>query len=286
MSTKTVVIAGAAGTLGTTLINLAPAEIAAIGVDLVDADLSIFDSARQALVPHSPDVVIHCAAYTDVEGCTREPARAHQHNAIATTNVAQICADLGARLLYMSTDYVFDGTKGQPYTEDDPPHPINAYGESKLAGERAVAQLLEDWLIVRTQWMFGPGGTDFVDKIIAQARQGQQLPVVADEFSSPTYSRDLVGALWQVALTDVQGIVHVTNSGYCSPAQLARYVLDIAGISHAEITEIPSTEWPSPTRRPQFSVLDNRRWQQLGFQPLRPWQEAVGEYVRRRYPST
>ena len=286
MSTKTVVIAGAAGTLGTTLIDLAPAEIAAIGVDLVDADLSILDGARQALVPHSPDVVIHCAAYTDVEGCTQEPARAHQHNAIATTNVAQICADLGARLLYMSTDYVFDGTKGQPYTEDDPPHPINAYGESKLAGERAVAQLLEDWLIVRTQWMFGPGGTDFVDKIIAQARQGQQLRVVADEFSSPTYSCDLVGALWQVALTDVQGIVHVTNSGYCSPVQLARYVLDTAGMSHAEIAEIPSTEWPSPTRRPQFSVLDNRRWQQLGFQPLRPWQEAVGEYVRRRYPST
>ncbi len=293
MAIQSVVVTGAAGMLGSALMDLAPAEVNAIGVDLVDGDLSLLAGAREALGPppdaarghepaerHSPGVVIHCAAYTDVDGCTREPARAHQHNAIATGNVAQVCADMGARLLYISTDYVFDGTKGAPYTEDDPPHPLNPYGESKLAGERAVQQLVDNSLVVRTQWMFGPGGKNFVASIINRARQGEGLRVVADEFGSPTYSRDLAGALWRLALTDVQGIIHVTNSGYCSWAQLARYALESARLSDVPITEIPGTEWPSRTQRPQFSVLDNRRWQQLGFTPLRPWQEAVREYVR------
>ena len=280
MATQSIVVTGAAGMLGAALMDPVPAEVTVTGVDLVQGDLSLLDGARSALQPHSPEVVVHCAAFTDVEGCTEQPARAHQHNAIATGNVAQVCADLGARLLYISTDYVFDGTKGQPYTEDDQPHPLNAYGESKLAGERAVAELADNWLIVRTQWMFGPHSVDFVDSIMAQARDGQELQVVADEFSSPTYSCDLAAALWKVALSDVQGIIHLTNSGYCSPAQLAHHILATAGLSSVRVTDMPATDWPSPTKRPQFAVLDNRRWQELGFTPLRPWQEAVAEYVR------
>ena len=286
MATQSVVVTGAAGMLGSALMGLAPAEVNAIGVDLVDGDLSILEGARSALLPHAPAVVIHCAAYTDVDGCTREPARAHQHNAIATGNVAQVCADMAARLLYISTDYVFDGTKGQPYTEDDQPHPLNPYGESKLAGERAVAQLTEDSLIVRTQWLYGPGGKNFVDSIVARARQGEGLRVVADEFGSPTYSRDLAGALWRLALADVGGMVHVTNTGYCSWVQLARHALEVAGLSDVPVTEIPGTDWPSPTQRPQFSLLDSHRFQQLGFTPLRPWQEAVAEYVPEYLPPT
>ena len=280
MASPLVVVTGAAGMLGSALMDLTPASVAAVGVDLVDGDLSILDGARSTLAPARPTVVIHCAAYTDVEGCTQQPARAHQHNAIATGNVAQVCAEMGARLLYISTDYVFDGTKGAPYNEDDQPRPLNAYGESKLAGERATQQLVDNSLIVRTQWLFGPGGKNFVDAIVTKARQEEEVRVVADEYGSPTYTHDLAGALWKLALADVHGIVHVTNSGYCSWAQLARCALDAAGLEAVAVEEISRDDWPSPTRRPRFAVLDNRRWQQLGFIPLRPWQEAVGEYIR------
>ena len=286
----TTVVTGAAGKLGSALMDSVPASVTAIGVDLIDGDLSLLDGARGALEPPLDvargRVVIHCAGYTDVEGCTREPARAHQHNAIATTNVAQICRELGARLLYISTDYVFDGTKGAAYTEEDDPHPLNAYGESKLAAERAVQQLLDNYLVVRTQWLYGPGGKNFVDTILTKARQGEELRVVADEFGSPTYTRDLAAALWKLAVADVQGIIHVTNSGYCSWAQLARAAVDTAGLSEVSITEISGEDWPTATRRAQFAVLDNCRWQQLGFTPLRPWQEALAEHVSQNFLQT
>ncbi len=283
---RLVMVTGAAGTLGSALMKLAPAAVRAVGVDIADGDLSIPEGIASALGPHRPEVVIHCAGYTDVEGATRDPELAHRHNAVATENVARFCAEVGARLIYISTDYVFDGAKGQPYTEEDTPNPVNAYGESKLAGERAAQEVLSDcasatdYLIVRTQWMFGLLGRNFVETIIRRAREGGKLQVVSDEIASPTYSRDLAAALWEVVARPVSGILHVTNSGYCSRAELARVALDAAGLVDVPMTEITSSDWDSPTQRPAFSALDNWRWRQLGFTPLRAWQEAVGGYVQ------
>ncbi len=273
-----VIVTGAAGMLGAALMELAP--VRAIGVDIADGDSSTDAGITSALGPHEPDVIIHCAGYTDVDGATDEPELAQRHNALATEKVAGFCAERGARLIYISTDYVFDGTRGSPYTEEDAPKPINAYGRSKLAGERAAQQITADCLIVRTQWLFGPGGSNFVAGIIDHARQGGQVRGVVDEIGSPTYTRDIAGALWQLAEQPVSGIVNLTNSGYCSRAELARAALDAAGLSDVPITEISRADWDSPTQRPAFSVLENRRWAALGFAPLRPWQEAAGEYVK------
>ena len=275
-----VIVTGAAGMLGAALMGLAPTTVRAVGVDIADGDLSTDEGIASALGRYEPAVVIHCAGYTDVEGATRNPRLAHRHNAVATEKVAGFCAERGAELIYISTDYVFDGTKGEPYTEEDRPNPINAYGESKLAGEQAVQRIAGDWLIVRTQWLFGPGGRNFVAALVNRARQESQVQGVVDEIGSPTYTRDIAGALWQLVERPVSGIIHLTNSGYCSRAELARVALDAAGLIEVPITEISRADWDSPTQRPAFSVLDNRRWAALGFTPLRPWREAVGHYVR------
>ncbi len=275
-----VVITGGAGMLGSALLDLAPGQVEAIGVDLPDGDLSEAADARAALVPHAPRVVIHCAAYTDVDGCTRDPQRALLHNATATHNVALVCAELGARLVTLSTDYVFDGTKGSPYTEQDPTDPLNPYGESKLEAERLAAQELTDLLVVRTQWLYGPGGKNFVASVVARAREQGALRVVADQWGSPTYTRDLAAGLWQAALSQAHGVVHLTNAGAATWADLAEAAAQAAGLQGVAIEHICAADWPSSTVRPRYSVLDNQRWARLGFEPLRDWKEAVEEYVR------
>ena len=273
------VVTGGAGMLGSALLDLAPAEVLAVGVDLPDGDLSLLEAARAALAPHRPRVVIHCAAYADVDGCTRDPQRAWLHNATASQNVAIVCRELGARLVALSTDYVFDGTKGAPYTEQDLTNPLNPYGESKLAAERLVAQELPDHLLVRTQWLYGPGGKNFVAAIVARAQQGGELRVVADQWGSPTYTRDLARGLWDAASSPARGIVHLTNAGVATWADLAETALAAAGLGETAMEHIPAADWPTPTVRPRYSVLDNQRWVRLGFTPLRNWEEAVAEYV-------
>lgn len=266
--------------LGTALLELAPPGLTVRGVDLADGDLSDPEGARAALWPHQPGLVLHCAAYTDVEGCTRDPSRAYLHNAIAAGNVAALCAELGARMVMTSTDYVFDGNKGEPYLESDPPHPLNAYGESKLAGERLAQDKLADLLIVRTQWLFGPGGRNFVKAIVDRARQGGELRVVADQWGIPCYTRDVAPAMWKAALTAPRGILNIVNCGQATWADLAQRALATAGLSDVEVQRITTPEWSTPTIRPRFSVLANLRWLALGNDPLRPWPEAVDEYVR------
>lgn len=272
-----VLITGARGMLGTALLSCAPGSVRPIGVDLPDGDLTHAAAAEALIARHEPQVVIHCAAMTDVDWCTREPGRAKLVNGTATANVALACRRHGARLIYISTDYVFAGDLGRPYAENDEPRPLNAYGESKLAGERAAAEL-PDHLIVRTQWLYGPAGKNFVATIVLAARSHPSLRVVADEWGSPTFVPDLARALWQAATSDLTGIVHITNSGVCSWHQLAVAALQAAGLT-TPLEPIPAAEWGSPTVRPKYSPLANERWLELGHEPLRPWQEAVAEYV-------
>jgi len=232
-----VIVTGAAGMLGSALMESAPAAVRTVGVDIADGDLSTDLGITSALGPYEPEVVIHCAGYTDVDGATSEPELAQRHNALATEKVANFCAKRSAKLIYISTDYVFDGTKGSPYTEEDTPNPINAYGRSKLAGERAAQESAADCVIARTSWLFGPGGRNFIEAIVDHARQGGDVWGVVDEIGSPTYTRDIAGALWQLTERPVSGVVHLTNSGYCSRAELARGALDAAGLAEVPITE-------------------------------------------------
>ncbi len=266
--------------LGSALLELTPAQVGVVGVDLAEGDLSRPEGAWAALAETRPQVVIHSAAYTDVDGCTRDPERAFLHNATATQNVARVCRELGARLVMLSTDYVFDGTKGSPYTEQDLTNPLSPYGESKLAAERLAADELGDLLIVRTQWLYGPGGRNFVAAVVGRAREEGRLRVVADQWGSPTYTRDLARGLWEAALSPARGVVHLTNVGVATWADLAEVAVRAAGLEGVALERIASEEWPTPTIRPRYSVLDNQRWVRLGFGPLRRWEQAVEEYVR------
>ena len=274
----TVAVTGAAGTLGQEVVAAAPGWATVVPRTRADGDLSRADQAQAALLAAAPEIIVHCAAYTDVDGATRAPEQAWRGNALATRNVAEVAACVRARLLYVSTDYVFDGTAATPYTERSAPHPLNAYGASKLAGEREASRAPGS-LIVRTQWLFGPGGRSFVRAILEAARVGKPLRIVEDECGCPTYAPDLARGIWRVLETSATGVLHLTNTGACSRLELAGAALAEAGLTGVKVTGIPGSEWPSPTVRPRNAVLASERLEELGLAPLRPWREALREYV-------
>ena len=264
--------------LGQDVCRMAPRWARVTALTRADGDLAAPEQARAALAAPSPEIIIHCAAYTDVDGCTRDPDRAWRNNAVATANVAAVAGEIGAVVLYISTDYVFDGSKGEPYLEDDEPAPLNPYGESKLAGEQAVAGAAEH-VIVRTQWLYGPGGRNFVLSVLRAAVAGKRLRVVTDEVGCPTWTPDLAAGLWRLLESGGRGIFHMTGQGACSRLELARVALDDAGMREVPIEGILSAQWDSPTVRPLNATLGSSRLAQVGVAPLRPWREALAEYV-------
>jgi dTDP-4-dehydrorhamnose reductase len=277
-----VAVTGAAGQLGRALVTrLGARAVWAGGRDALDvrdpaAVSRVLDDVR-------PDVVINAAAYNDVDGAESDPASAMAVNAVGPGNLARACRDRGALLVHISTDYVFDGAKREPYREEDCPRPASVYGVSKLAGCLLVAAAGGPHLIVRTSGVFGAGGNrvkggSFVERILAKARSGQPLRVVSDQVSSPTYAPDLAAALVALVEQGARGLLHVTNSGACSPYDLAAAALEIAGI-HARIEPIRTADLGAPARRPAYSVLDNSRARAAGLAPLRSWREALAEFL-------
>ena len=279
MEPKRVVITGAAGMLGSALLDLCPPQYQAIGVDLPEGDITKPHEARGAIQPHDPFAVIHCAAYTDVDGCTRDPEKAYRINARGTANVAVACQECECYLIAMSTDYVFDGKKTATYTEADEPRPLNPYGESKLMGEQYARESHDRLLIARTQWLYGPNGKNFVHTIVTKGKELGALKVVADEHGSPTYTRDLARRLWELVALQPTGILHCTNSGVCTWADLARTAIEAAGAGQVTVTDISWRDWVSPTERPHYSPLASSRLEELGLQPMRSWSEAVRDYA-------
>lgn len=246
-----------------------------------DGDITDSNLTAKTVERSKADVVIHAAAFTAVDECERQPARAFQVNAEGTRNVAQACRRAGLPVLYLSTDYVFDGEKAAPYVEDDAPNPVNVYGRSKLEGERNVRELLERFWIVRTSWLFGPLGKNFVRAILERAREGEPLRVVNDQFGAPTYTEDLAEKLEQILERGKPGIYHVTNAGYCSWFDFAQEVLRQAGLSQVKISPIPTCASDRPARRPRNSCLANTRLEAEGLGALRPWQQALERYLWR-----
>lgn len=278
-----VLVTGACGMLGR-LVDSALAERHQViptdvvgGCEAMDiADTSaVFDTINR----FRPELVIHCAAMTDVDGCERDPDTAHKLNAVGTWNVACACASVGAAIAYVSTDYVFDGEKESAYTEFDQPNPMSAYGASKLAGERAVIELCQKHYIVRTSWVFAPHGKNFAISMLKAAETRNELRVVADQFGSPTYAKDLAEFLCSLVGSPLYGIYHYTNSGSCSWHEFASKILETAGRTDVKVVPIKSEEWPTPTKRPKNSVLRHYRMELLGRDNARPWQDAVTEFV-------
>lgn len=249
-----------------------------LNLDLPEDDITAPAVSAQ-IADYKPDLVLHPAAYTNVDGCEQDPEMAFRVNALGTQNVALGAQWSGARLLYISTNEVFDGRRREAYREWDRPDPLSVYARTKAAGEQIVRELLSRFYIVRIAWLFGPGGNNFVTKIIAGAQKNGALRVAADEFGNPTYAPDLAAAVARLAATNHFGTYHLTNSGFCSRFDFASEILRLAGLNDIPITPILSAEWPRPSQPPLHSVLANTAAAGLGLS-LRPWQEALAEYVR------
>jgi dTDP-4-dehydrorhamnose reductase len=271
-----IVITGALGQLGKALQRVL-AEVDLVLIDLPDWDIT--DPQSVALMADlKPEVVIHCAAMTDVDGCARNPDLAYQVNAFGTQNVALACQRSGAAMVHISTNEVFDGAATEPYREYDPRRPVNPYGASKLAAEQIAARLVNKLYIVRISWLFAPGGNNFVDKITAAADKHGQLRVVTDEVANPTYAPDLADAIARLIQTRHYGTYHLVNEGFCSRYEFAVEVLKQSGRESVPVSPITSDRFERASTPPPFAPLRNTVGAALGI-TLRPWQEALADYV-------
>lgn len=273
-----IVITGCKGQLGKAL------QEALAGHDLLCLDLPEHDicdgpAIRRTINQFAPQVVVHCAAMTHVDGCEQDPDAAYRINGLGTQNVALACQDADAAMVYVSTNEVFDGRATQPYLEWDPPNPIGAYGRSKLAGERFTEMLLTRFYIVRTAWLYARGGNNFVSKILRAADERGELAVVTDEVSSPTYAPDLAEAIARLIQTGQFGIYHFTNEGICSRFAFAQKILELGGRRHVPLRPITSDQYQRLARPPLYTPIRNFSGVALGIR-LRPWQEALEEYFR------
>ena len=254
------------------------------GCDLPECDISQLQPTLDAVADARPQVVIHCAAWTDVDGCARDPIRAYQVNAIGTQHVALAARAVGARLLLLSSNEVFDGTQAAPYGEQDAPCPANPYGWSKLAAEWTAQQIVDDCCVVRSSWLFGHGGRNFVHRILELARGAAPLRVVTDETGAPTAVEDLADAIFSLAESGQRGIFHLVNAGFASRYELARAVLDLCGQRATMIEPALLASYVRASTPPRNGCLRNSAAAAIGIQ-LRPWQEALQDFVGSLQPA-
>lgn len=273
-----ILITGAQGHLGTAL-QIPLSDHALTLVDRPEIDIVERGSVLELFQEARPELVIHCAAYTDVDGCARNPELAHRVNAIGTQNVALACRQEDIPLVHISTNEVFSGDEPAGYDEWMPLSPRNAYGRSKAAAEVALQTLLSRYYIVRTAWLYSPGGRNFIHPILRIAREQGAVRVVTDEVGSPTYVMDLAEAIGRLITTEQYGIYHFVNCGTCSRWAFANEILRLAGMEHVVNTPILSSEYMRPSSPPPFSALHNRNGAAIGI-TLRPWQEALADFFR------
>ncbi len=244
-----------------------------------DVDICDLGRVRKLISKSRPDWTVLTAAYTDVDGCEKNPELAHEINCVGASNVAREARDYGSRLVFISTDYVFDGSKSAPYETEDPVAPLSVYGRSKAAGERQVREIVPDACIVRTSWLFGPHGKCFPGTILRLSQDGGELKVVSDQQGSPTFSRDLASVIIRLVRGGASGTFHATNAGSCSWFEFAAELLKCAGFPDVQVAAISSEELNRPAPRPRYSVLSCASLSRFGLS-LRTWQEAVRAYVR------
>lgn len=277
-----ILITGANGMLGRALRDRLEARHTLYLWDREEADLTDEAATRAAAKGIEFEALIHAAAYTDVDGCETDCDRAMAVNRDGTAHVAGLARERGAALIAVSTDYVFDGTKGAPYLEEDSPRPLSAYGRTKLAGEAAALSSGASCLVVRTSWLFGSGGKNFVDTIAERLERGMSLRVVDDQRGSPTYARDLAHGIELLLRRGATGIVHVTNSGDTTWHGLALEIARWLGVD-APIAAIRSDELRRPAPRPAYSVLSNERYRALTGEPLPDWRDALHRHLAGRH---
>ncbi|MBU1205851.1 MAG: dTDP-4-dehydrorhamnose reductase [Proteobacteria bacterium] len=274
-----VLVFGARGMLGKDLVPALSVKHQVLARDIEDLDITDQHRVQKEIEILRPQVVVNAAAYTDVDGCESNKELAFAVNADGARNIAAGCAAINARMIHLSTDYVFDGTSSAPYREEDPPHPLNVHGSSKLLGEHYVQEILRDHLIIRTEWLFGRHGKNFVDTILRLAAQQEELRVVNDQRGAPTFTKDLSWAIEKLLEKEAKGILHITNSGSCTWYEFARRILREKNIDHISIIPISSAELTRPAERPANSILNCHRFETLVGQKMRNWEEALKEYL-------
>lgn len=283
-----VVIVGSNGQLGMDLMSVF-AEVHPRGLSHADIEISDFDSVTRVLSSIKPDLVINTAAYHKVDDCEKNPTRSFEVNALGALNLARVVESLKSELVHISTDYVFDGKKGAPYSETDLPNPLNTYGATKLAGEHFIGANSSRSYVVRSSGLYGHNvcrakGRNFVDTMLALAKDRKEIRVVEDEVLTPTYTFHVAQQIRLLVETHAYGLYHITNNGYCSRYQFAREIFDNAGI-HVDVVPTTATEFPSQVRRPSYSVLENVALQALGLDRMPHWKESLTDYFKHK-PSS
>jgi len=274
-----ILVTGAKGQLGyDTVREFKKRNIECQGVDIEDFDITDEAATFAYFTNYHPDAVIHCAAYTAVDKAEDNIELCRRINAAGSRNIAKICKEIDAKMVYISTDYVFPGTGEQAYEIDDQAGPLNTYGQTKLEGELAVKDLLTKYFVVRTSWAFGKNGNNFVKTMLRVGKERDKVNVVCDQIGSPTYSYDLAVLLADMVLTEKYGVYHATNEGYCSWAEFAREIFKRAGYT-TKVKAIPTSEYPTRAKRPLNSRLSKTNLDNAGFNRLPSWQDALVRYL-------
>jgi dTDP-4-dehydrorhamnose reductase len=277
MSMK-VLVTGCRGMVGTNIIPLLKERLDVIGVDIEDWDITDLAGGERLFRECKPDVVLSLAAMTDVDGCEDLSSEAARINTRGPATIARLCENYKSHLIHFSTDYVFDGEKDSPYTEEDAPNPMSVYGSTKLSGERSIFETLPSAAVVRAQWLYGHGGSNFISKVADIARETGAVKVVNDQTGAPTYAKDLAWPLIRLIEERKSGIYHLANSGFCTWYEFAKEIFACLGLN-VPVTPISSAELARKARRPRYSVFDCTKIQEDTGVVMRTWQEAVRDYL-------
>lgn len=276
-----ILVTGVKGQLGYDVVNeLEKRGIQAVGTDVDDMDVTNGEICDQVIKSVGPDAVIHCAAYTAVDAAEDNVELCRKINADGTRNIAVVCKELDIPMLYLSTDYVFDGHGTRPWEPDDERHPLNVYGQTKYEGELAVEELLSKYFIVRIAWVFGVNGKNFIKTMLRLGKERGAVSVVYDQFGSPTYTYDLAKLLVDMILTDKYGTYHATNEGICSWYEFACEIFKQAGMTDVSVTPVTSSEFAAKAVRPENSRMSKEKLTENGFDRLPTWQDALGRYLK------
>lgn len=283
---KKIALIGANGMLATAIRKLAPVDYQISPYDLPDFDLTNPDQVF-SLEEEAPDIIINCAAFTNVDGCEDQQALAKQVNGVGPGLLAELTKKIDAVLVHISTDFIFDGSKDSPYLEDDQPRPLSEYGKSKLYGEQQIQQTgLEKYFIVRTSWLYGAGGNNFVETMIRLARERSELTIVDDQYGTPTWTDDLARVIFAILETDAYGTYHYSNEGECSWFDFAKEIVALVRESETlkveNILPIPTDGYPLPAERPKYSVMSKGKIRALTGLDIPTWQESLAEYIKGR----
>jgi dTDP-4-dehydrorhamnose reductase len=281
MTTGRMLIIGADGMLGSDMLRFLPPQYQTLGADIKEVDITSYKSLYDFIAEKKPSVVVNCAAYTDVDGCERNPELAMKVNSEGAGNLAKVCKSLGSLLIHVSTDFVFDGTKNEPYTERDIPNPISKYAESKLAGEREIAQVFENYLILRTTWLFGFNDRSFVRFILKMYEQDGPVPVYSAQRACPTYTLDFIEGM--IALLDkgAHGIYNLVNGSHCNRLEFVNEIFDIMQYDKSRIVLMSSAPASWIAKRPGTTILSTAKYTKLTGKNIRTWQTALRDYLRK-----